>query len=580
MYQALYRKWRPKTFDDVVGQEHITETLKTQVMTGRLSHAYLFIGTRGTGKTSCAKILSKAINCHSPVNGNPCNRCSACLGIDDGSVVDVVEIDAASNNGVDNVRALRDEAIFSPAMVSKRVYIIDEVHMLSLSAFNALLKILEEPPAHLMFILATTELHKVPATILSRCQRHSFKRLDIPSLSSRLSYVAAQENLALSPDAAALIARLSEGGMRDALSLLDQCSGRERIDVDTVYTALGLVGKQNTIALFRSLAQHDSAQALALFQENWQAGKDPATLLTELSSLMRDLLMRKVAGSGSAELISGSYDDATLSELSELFSAGALINAIQSIQDTLAGTRNGQAKTLCELCLISLAEPQLNDGVPQLRERISRLEQALHSGAFLPASIPAEKPTAAKIAPTSPVSPAIKGDDPRTRDFRDPPPARVSTPVEEVPFDLPAGKAVPPAVPQTPAAIEPPAAPSVGSQGGEWERICAALAGKLPAGIYAMLSDPANVSGLLTDDLLTLEVDGPFAMNNINRPDVLARIGEMASSLCGRNIRVQAMPSGSKSTPPAVRPAAVPTKNNPVDNKLDDLGKFGIVSYK
>jgi len=203
MYQALYRKYRPKTFDDVVGQEHITETLKKQVETGRLSHAYLFIGTRGTGKTTCAKILAKAVNCEHPVNGNPCNRCAACRGIDDGSVLDVVELDAASNNGVDNVRALRDEAVFSPASVRKRVYIVDEVHMLSNSAFNALLKILEEPPEHLMFILATTELHKVPATILSRCQRHSFKRIPVDTITARLNYVAQQEHLNLQPDAAA-----------------------------------------------------------------------------------------------------------------------------------------------------------------------------------------------------------------------------------------------------------------------------------------------------------------------------------------------------------------------------------------
>ena len=186
MYQALYRKWRPKTFDQVVGQQHITETLKNQIISGRLSHAYLFIGTRGTGKTTCAKILAKALNCEHPENGNPCGKCPACLGIDDGSVLDVVEIDAASNNGVDNVRQLREEAVFSPVSVKKRVYIIDEVHMLSTAAFNALLKILEEPPEHLTFILATTELNKVPATILSRCQRHSFKRLDSDVIANHL----------------------------------------------------------------------------------------------------------------------------------------------------------------------------------------------------------------------------------------------------------------------------------------------------------------------------------------------------------------------------------------------------------
>ena len=235
MYQALYRKWRPQTFDEVVGQRHITETLKSQVKNDRLSHAYLFIGTRGTGKTTCARILARAVNCEHPVDGNPCGRCAACRGILEGSVMDVVELDAASNNGVDNVRALREEAVFTPAAVKKRVYIIDEVHMLSTSAFNALLKILEEPPEHLMFILATTELNKVPATILSRCQRHSFKRIDVPELAEYLEYIAEKESMKLSHEAAELIARMAEGGVRDALSLLDQCAAREEIDLDAVY---------------------------------------------------------------------------------------------------------------------------------------------------------------------------------------------------------------------------------------------------------------------------------------------------------------------------------------------------------
>ncbi len=236
MYKALYRKWRPQTFDQVVGQQHITETLKNQVKTGRLSHAYLFIGTRGTGKTTCARILAKAVNCEHPVDGNPCGVCPACRGISDGSVLDVVELDAASNNGVDNVRALREEAVFTPASVRKRVYIIDEVHMLSASAFNALLKILEEPPEHLMFILATTELQKVPATILSRCQRHSFRRIDTPDIAEYLEYIAKQENFKLSHEAAELIARLADGGVRDALSLLDQCSASATIDLEAVYS--------------------------------------------------------------------------------------------------------------------------------------------------------------------------------------------------------------------------------------------------------------------------------------------------------------------------------------------------------
>ena len=246
MYQALYRKYRPQTFDDVVGQQGVTQTLKNQLQTGRLSHAYLFTGTRGTGKTTCAKILAKAVNCENPQDGNPCNRCAACRSIDAGACMDVLEIDAASNNGVDSVRALRDDAVYTPAEVKKRVYIIDEVHMLSLSAFNALLKIIEEPPEHLLFILATTELHKVPATILSRCQRFAFRRIVPEDIVGRLNYIAYQESIELEPDAAAFLARLADGGLRDAVSLLDQCASAAQgaVTVDEACKVLGLAGAQ------------------------------------------------------------------------------------------------------------------------------------------------------------------------------------------------------------------------------------------------------------------------------------------------------------------------------------------------
>ena len=247
MYQALYRKWRPKTFSDVIGQSQITETLRRQVAEGRTSHAYLFTGTRGTGKTTCAKILARAVNCEHPADGDPCNRCDACRGLESGSFLDVLELDAASNNGVDQVRALRDEAVYSPAHVKKRVYIIDEVHMLSTPAFNALLKILEEPPEHLMFILATTELHKVPATILSRCQRFSFKRITPADVARRLAFVAEQEGIDLKADGAEILSRLADGALRDGLSLLDQCTAAGgTIDSGAVLEVLGLAGNLQT----------------------------------------------------------------------------------------------------------------------------------------------------------------------------------------------------------------------------------------------------------------------------------------------------------------------------------------------
>ena len=416
MYQALYRKYRPKTFDDVVGQEHITETLKKQVETGRLSHAYLFIGTRGTGKTTCAKILAKAVNCEHPVNGNPCNRCAACRGIDDGSILDVVELDAASNNGVDNVRALRDEAVFSPASVRKRVYIVDEVHMLSNSAFNALLKILEEPPEHLMFILATTELHKVPATILSRCQRHSFKRIPVDTITARLNFVAQQEHLDLQPDAAALLARMADGGMRDALTLLDQCCGNECISTDAVISAIGLAGNLRTAQLLRSVAAGDTAGALEQFRALWQDGKDPSALLDELSMLQRDLLMQAVAPRGGRELLSGAYDPVTLDELSGAFSSAQLLANLQSIQQTLgAMASQPNPRIAAELCLIRLCRPELCDDVPTLCARMDKLEQTVYSGAIpaprasapAPKAKPEPKPVFDDVPPWEPPEPPV-----------------------------------------------------------------------------------------------------------------------------------------------------------------------------
>ena len=280
MYQALYRKWRPKVFADVVGQSHITETLRRQVAEDRTSHAYLFTGTRGTGKTTCAKILAKAVNCEHPVDGDPCGVCPSCVGIESGSFLDVLELDAASNNGVDQVRALRDEAIYSPAHVKKRVYIVDEVHMLSTAAFNALLKILEEPPEHLMFILATTELHKVPATILSRCQRYSFKRITPEAIAERLNYVAEQENIELTADGAEMLARLADGALRDALSLLDQCAASGGlVDSAAVMEVLGLAGNRETAQLRENILRRDAQAALLLLDRLYQSGKDVGAVL-------------------------------------------------------------------------------------------------------------------------------------------------------------------------------------------------------------------------------------------------------------------------------------------------------------
>ena len=532
MYQALYRKYRPKTFDDVVGQEHITETLKKQVETGRLSHAYLFIGTRGTGKTTCAKILAKAVNCEHPVNGNPCNRCAACRGIDDGSILDVVELDAASNNGVDNVRALRDEAVFSPASVRKRVYIVDEVHMLSNSAFNALLKILEEPPEHLMFILATTELHKVPATILSRCQRHSFKRIPVDTITARLNFVAQQEHLDLQPDAAALLARMADGGMRDALTLLDQCCGNECISTDAVISAIGLAGNLRTAQLLRSVAAGDTAGALEQFRALWQDGKDPSALLDELSMLQRDLLMQAVAPRGGRELLSGAYDPVTLDELSGAFSSAQLLANLQSIQQTLgAMASQPNPRIAAELCLIRLCRPELCDDVPTLCARMDKLEQAVYSGA-----IPA--PRASAPAPKAKPEPKPVFDDVPPWE----PPETVPAPIPEpTPEPVPKSEPEPEPIPEPVSAPAPEAAPAEAGTF-DWQALCAYMERELPVGIYHFLLDPLQATGELSDGTLTLHLNEAPAYPLFNKPEIAEKFRLAVQTLTGQNVRVVMQP--------------------------------------
>lgn len=383
MYQALYRKYRPQTFDDVVGQQAVTQTLKTQLVSNRLSHAYLFTGSRGTGKTSSAKILAKAVNCENPQDGNPCNCCAACQAIDSGSCMDVLEIDAASNNGVDNVRDLRDDAIYTPSQVKMRVYIIDEVHMLSISAFNALLKIIEEPPEHLLFILATTELHKVPATILSRCQRFSFRRISQEDIAARLQYVAYQEQIDLDDSAARVLARLADGGMRDGLSLLDQCASATtgELTAERVYACLGIAGVQECGKLMACIAQHDTAGALGLLNRYYSEGKDMGALLDELACLTRDLMIMKTAPKEGISMLSGVAADQEVNSLTGQFSAGELSRMLAVIQKTAAGfTRSASRRMDAELCIVDLCQPELTLDQQALNARLTRIEDQLRSG--------------------------------------------------------------------------------------------------------------------------------------------------------------------------------------------------------
>ena len=506
-YQALYRKYRPQTFDDVSGQMAVTQTLKTQIVSGRMSHAYLFTGSRGTGKTSCAKILAKAVNCLHPDNGNPCNHCAACRAIDSGSCMDVLEIDAASNNGVDNVRDLRDDAVYTPSQVKMRVYIIDEVHMLSISAFNALLKIIEEPPEHLLFILATTELHKVPATILSRCQRFSFRRISQEDIAARLQYVAWQENIDLDDSAARVLARLADGGMRDGLSLLDQCASATtgELTAEGVYACLGIAGEQKCGELLGYVAAHDTKSALELFNRLYAEGKDLSALLDELACLTRDLLVMKTAGKSGITMLSGVASDQEVLELTKALSSGELVRIMNLIQTTLAGfTRNASRRMDAELCILEMCQPELSLDASSLNARLTRLEDQIKSGAFV-AAAPSKK------------LPAPEDED----DDRPPMPDDADAP------------------PGEPGDYAPPPPPSDGPIG-FWTDLVAAVRRELKPPAFGFFTNGNNapVRGVLRGSRLELHCNGSFVAQSIDKPEVLETVSRKASAMLGQPVRV------------------------------------------
>ena len=561
MYQALYRKWRPKVFSDVIGQEHITETLKKQVAEGRTSHAYLFTGTRGTGKTTCAKILAKAVNCEHPVNGDPCCQCPSCVGLENGSFLDVLELDAASNNGVDQVRALRDEAIYAPANVKKRVYIVDEVHMRSTAAFNALLKILEEPPAHLMFILATTELHKVPATILSRCQRYSFKRILPKDIAKRLTYVAQQEQIDLTPDGAELLSRLADGALRDGLSLLDQCAAAGgTVDSRAVLEVLGLAGNLQTAQLMQDILDRNAQAALLLLNELYAGGKDVGAVLGELYTLTRDLLLRKTAPEGGAALLSGGFDSATLDKLGKGVPANRFLYLASTLQKAAADLYySADRRTDAELCLLRLCDESLCGDLTALENRVTRLEDALERGAEIRTAVKqsvaaAEPPQAAeKPAPRPAKAAPPPAEDPPPWDE---PPLPEEPPMREEPgervFDIPAD-AVPvrPAAPQAPAVREsvpqrqsasipaaPKASPSAASavSGGNWWRSLAEnCKGQLPPMYRAFLE---LCGGTLAGDQVTVYAPDEITLNRLDNDRVRGILAAEAEKASGQAVRI------------------------------------------
>lgn len=404
MYRALYRKWRPQRFEDVVGQRAIVTALKNQITANRVGHAYLFTGVRGTGKTTCAKIFAKAVNCLHPVNGDPCGECEICKGIDNGSILDVVEMDAASNNGVDDIRDLRDETAYTPSACKYKVYIIDEVHMLSTAAFNALLKTLEEPPAHVIFILATTEIQKVPATILSRCQRYDFTRIGPEDIARRVEYIAGEEKLELSPDGAELIARLADGALRDALSILDTCAGvTSKIDADVVRRMAGVTDRSYLFRISDALEAQDGATALAQLAQLRQQSVDVKRLTEELIAHYRALMLAALPGGQS--LLSGvsPEEEALYLEKGPQLGQREAIRAIRALGSALEHmTRGSDQRIELELALFGLSEPpQQPQAVPVQAAPVRAAAQPAAPQPF--ASATAVQPFASAPTPQPPI---------------------------------------------------------------------------------------------------------------------------------------------------------------------------------
>ncbi|MDR0839032.1 MAG: DNA polymerase III subunit gamma/tau [Oscillospiraceae bacterium] len=574
MYQALYRKYRPRTFDDVSGQEHITRTLKNQVASDRCSHAYLFVGTRGTGKTSCAKILARAINCEHPVDGSPCNECAPCRAIESGAAMDVVEMDAASNNGVGDVRALRDEAIFSPAALKKRVYIIDEVHMLSKEAFNALLKILEEPPEHLIFVLATTELYKVPATIVSRCQRFSFHRLTREAIDARLRFVASAEGVALSDDASATLARLADGSMRDGLSLLDQCAGEGDVTLGRVRELVGLPEGDAAASLLRAVAARDAGGAFSILDSLYRGGTGISALFDELSELARDALVLKFMAGGE-NLLSGAADTKELKALGAAFGEARLLYALTALSKARRElTRGAGDRLAAELCIASLCDERLESYPEALTARVEALEggRSVRDDEGERGNGSSRTPTPTRTEETPPLSAAPTSPPPSGGDEEDEAPW-----AEEEPTGDGAGAitCAPRGTnrPKTDAETEndgeedeeePVGAgltrPETGDDGeddgssrtptptetkddGFWDEILARL--EVSGGIM-VLPFVSDATAALTGDILTVTVTDSFAVEMLARESAAAMLKAAAEEIIGRQVALKTVVGENK----------------------------------
>jgi len=564
---ALYRKWRPLTFEDVFGQDHVTAALRNQVSAGRTSHAYLFTGTRGTGKTTCAKILARAVCCEHPVNGSPCNTCAACRSILEDAALDVSEIDAASNNGVDNIRDIREEAAFSPTALKKRVYIIDEVHMLSAGAFNALLKTLEEPPEHVLFILATTEIHKVPATILSRCQRYDFRRIPPEIIAARLNQIAAEEGFALSSPAAALLARLGDGSMRDAISLLDRSvSADGNIDLDRVTEALGVPSADTVVQVYQAITAGDGSRALELFTDCYLEGRDIVSLFDQLLSLLRDLYVLKATGRQEYLMSSSAADPKLLQSLANQADGATLEYFVSCVSDLLTRlTRTAIKRTDGEMCLLKMClRHQSMDAKP------------VQLSAPAPVAVPAAAPAAPAAKPAAP-APVWDNDAPPPFSDADLPPWESDAPVEQY-VPQPAPEVAParreaPAPAQAPVRTAAPAAPvrsaAPASAGDEAvkEQFLTVAQSKVSGAVrtYLKLADMQAVDGVL--HIACREESMIF----MKKPAVQEVLNEAAAACGYRSAVIRKMgdpiPGGGKASAPAAEPA------KPADPMADILAR-------